>query len=239
MKPQKAKDPTEIRKMAEQMFNAISPRYDFLNHILSLGIDRRWRRKLIQRISPDTTTILDVATGTGDLAIAAAKSTHAHIMATDIAEKMMAYGIQKARNEGLQDRITFSKAAAESLPFGDHSFDTVMVAFGIRNFGDPVQGLKEFRRVLKPGGMLLVLEFSMPKNPLIKTLYRFYFGRILPWIGGRISKNHEAYRYLPESVDQFPYGEHFTSMMCQASFVKTTFTPMTGNIAMLYEGMTP
>lgn len=218
------------------MFNDIANRYDLLNHMLSFGIDRRWRRKLIRRLPAESKiALLDVATGTGDLAIAAAASTQCIITATDIAEKMMEAGRRKVESAGLTNRITFLKADAEALPFEEAAFDAVMAAFGVRNFEIPGKGLAEFFRVLKPGGKLLILEFSMPKNKGLRIIYSLYFGRILPLIGRLVSKHPDAYRYLPDSVSDFPFGDAFTSLLIDAGFTRATATPLSGGIATLYE----
>jgi demethylmenaquinone methyltransferase / 2-methoxy-6-polyprenyl-1,4-benzoquinol methylase len=226
------------KERVEAMFNAISRRYDLLNHLLSFGIDRRWRRKLIARLPAGSKVrVLDVATGTGDLAIAAARHTGAHITATDIAWKMMEQGEKKVLRLGLQNHITFIQADAEALPFEDKTFDALMVAFGVRNFEHLDKGLHEFFRVLKPGSKVLVLEFSMPRNIMIRALYRLYFGRILPVIGKLVSRHPDAYRYLPESVDLFPYGDAFLDHLQKAGFVQSGHWTLSGGIAMLYEGI--
>lgn len=224
------------REKIEEMFNDISGRYDLLNHLLSFGIDRRWRRRLIRRLDSNSEmALLDLATGTGDLAIAAALRTKATITATDIAEKMMEVGRRKVERRGLQGRITFIRAEAESLPFPDASFDAAMVAFGVRNFWDLEKGLSEIRRVLKPGGKLLLLEFSMPQNRLVRMIYKTYFGKVLPLIGRIVSKHREAYNYLPDSVQQFPYGDALVGLLKTAGFVNADYKSLSGGIAMLYE----
>jgi demethylmenaquinone methyltransferase / 2-methoxy-6-polyprenyl-1,4-benzoquinol methylase len=224
------------RDHVETMFNAISGKYDMLNNLLSMGIDRQWRRRLISRIDKEKEIlILDVATGTGDLSIAAAHSTKATIMATDIAEKMMEVGKEKVDRLGLSDRISFKKANAEYLPFPTNTFDVLMVGFGVRNFKHFGQGLKELHRVLKPEGQLLVLEFSMPANPMLSKLFRLYFGRILPKVGRLISRHPDAYNYLPESVKEFPYGNQFVKCLQVAGFQTAGYTILSSGIAMLYE----
>lgn len=220
------------------MFNNISGRYDLLNHLLSFGIDRRWRSRLIKRLDfADKFSLLDVATGTGDLAIAAALKTEADIIATDIADSMMEAGRRKVEKRKLSVRIRFVKAEAEALHFDDSSFDAVMVAFGVRNFDDPEAGLKEFRRVLKPQGKLLVLEFGMPPNIFLKTFYRFYFRKVLPLAGRIVSGHRNAYSYLPESVDKFPHGDDFVALLRTAGFGQASCTKLSGGIAMLYEAI--
>jgi demethylmenaquinone methyltransferase / 2-methoxy-6-polyprenyl-1,4-benzoquinol methylase len=231
-------DTYDKRKKIAGMFNDISGRYDLLNHLLSFGIDRRWRRRLILRLlEGDPAKVLDVATGTGDLAIAATRSTQAQITGVDISVGMMARGQTKVAAANLSPRIMFVEGAAEMLPFSDNTFDAVMVAFGVRNFADLPQGLNEFFRVLKPGGKVLILEFSMPENNLLGALYRFYFSKVLPRIGRIISGHPEAYSYLPDSVKQFPYGAAFLAYLSRAGFDQCTTTPLSGGIASLYEGL--
>jgi demethylmenaquinone methyltransferase/2-methoxy-6-polyprenyl-1,4-benzoquinol methylase len=231
-------DTNQKREKIAGMFNDISARYDLLNHLLSFGIDRRWRRRLIRRLQQgDPSKVLDVATGTGDLAIAAARNTQAQITGVDISVGMMARGQTKVAAAGLSPRIMFVEGAAEVLPFGNGTFDAVMVAFGVRNFADLPQGLHEFFRVLKPGGKVLILEFSMPENNLLGALYRFYFRSILPRIGRAISGHPEAYSYLPDSVKQFPYGDSFLAHLSRAGFDQCTASPLSGGIASLYEAV--
>lgn len=221
-------------------FDDIAHRYDLLNRLLSLRIDQLWRRKLINRLpeGPDK-NILDVATGTADLAIMAARRKGCRVTGCDIAEKMLAIGREKTRKKQLRDQIELVSGAAENLPFEDHSFDAAMVAFGVRNFNDLDKGLSEMFRVLKPGGKILVLEFSIPQNPIFRALYLFYFLKLLPWVGGLISGNRKAYEYLPDSVLKFPQGADFTSLLQKSGFKDTTFTPLTLGIATLYEGIKP
>jgi len=224
------------KEHVERMFNDISTKYDMLNNLLSLGIDKRWRRRLIGRLDQERELhLLDVATGTGDLAIAAALSTKAVITATDIAEKMMEVGRRKADKLGLNGRIIFQKANAEKLPFPDNTFDALMVGFGVRNFLHFGQGMRELHRVLKPGGQLLVLEFSMPANPMLSKLFRLYFGTILPKVGKLISRHPDAYNYLPESVKEFPFGPQFIKCLQTAGFKTAEYTILSSGIAMLYE----
>lgn len=219
------------------MFNDISDRYDLLNHLLSFGIDRRWRKVLVKKLAKTHPgEVLDVATGTGDLALAVALATQARITGTDIAEKMLEIAEKKTSKRGLAARIRFVAADGESLPFDDQSFDAVTIAFGIRNFEDPLAGIQEFFRVLKPGGNVYILEFAMPRSPIVRWFYRGYFGKILPKIGSWISKHPQAYSYLPDSVEAFPHGESFLRMMLQAEFTGLKAIPLSGGIAMLYMG---
>jgi demethylmenaquinone methyltransferase/2-methoxy-6-polyprenyl-1,4-benzoquinol methylase len=220
------------------MFNSIAGRYDFLNHFLSLGIDYRWRKKAIKLVSTHhPKTILDVATGTGDLAIAAAKLHPVKITGIDIAEDMLAIGRKKIAKKNLGHLISLETGDSENLQFKDESFDCVMVAFGVRNFENLGQGLAEMCRVTRKGGVVSILEFSKPEKFPVKQLYNFYFRFILPFIGRIISGNKSAYTYLPESVVNFPVGEQFLQMLENAGFIQTTCKPLTFGIATLYSGV--
>jgi demethylmenaquinone methyltransferase/2-methoxy-6-polyprenyl-1,4-benzoquinol methylase len=216
-------------------FDDIAPWYDFLNHFLSLGIDRQWRKKLIRKLPEGPGIhVLDVATGTADLAILAARKKSCRVSACDISRKMMAIGKKKAKAKGLDGQIEMIWASAEDLPFDSNHFDAVMVAFGVRNFVSLENGLAEMYRVVKPGGNLLVLEFSTPRNPLLRAIYLLYFRRVLPVLGGLLSKNRKAYDYLPESVLKFPQGETFMRLLETTGFKRTDTQPLTGGIATLY-----
>lgn len=220
----------------EEMFDHISPKYDLLNHLLSVNIDKLWRRKAIRMLKPlGPRTILDVATGTADFAIAAAKLNPQKITGIDLSEGMLKVGRQKVQRKGLAHMIELVKADSEALPFDDHSFDASIVGFGVRNFENLQQGLTEIHRVLKPGGEFIVLEFSRPKNKIFSSLYFFYFKKVLPWLGRRISKNSRAYSYLPESVQQFPDGVEFVDILIKTGFKNCTFKPLTGGIATIYK----
>lgn len=229
-------DARQKREQVAEMFNDISGSYDRLNHILSFGIDRGWRRKLIRdlvRKSP--AAVLDVATGTGDLAIEIARSLPAvRVTGADISKGMLEVGKVKIVERGLQGRIEMILADSEALPFPDNSFDGVVAAFGVRNFQNPLAGLSEMRRVLKPGGFLGILEFGKPANPAFAALYSFYFLKILPLVGRLVSKHHRAYTYLPESVNSFPYGQAFTRLMAEAGFAQADHKPLTFGVCMYY-----
>jgi len=221
------------------MFDSIAPRYDFLNHFLSFGIDRSWRKKAIREISlinPHPVKILDIATGTGDLAIAALKLDPDHITGIDISGKMLEAGREKLRKKALQDRIDLVECDSENIIFSDETFDVAMVAFGVRNFTDPLKGLLEMARILNPGGVVMVLEFSKPSHTPFKQLYNFYFLKILPLIGKIVSKSDYAYRYLPESVIQFPDNEKFIALMEKAGFTSVRQKKLTGGVASIYTG---
>jgi demethylmenaquinone methyltransferase/2-methoxy-6-polyprenyl-1,4-benzoquinol methylase len=230
--------PERKKHQVKSMFNSIAGRYDFLNHFLSLGIDYRWRKKAIKLVGTHyPKTILDVATGTGDLAIAAARLHPLKITGIDIAEDMLAIGRKKIAKKKLGHLISLETGDSENLQFNDESFDCVMVAFGVRNFENLGQGLSEMCRVTRKGGVVAILEFSKPEKFPVKQLYNFYFRFILPFIGRIISGNKSAYTYLPESVVNFPVGEQFLQMLENAGFVQTTCKPLTFGIATLYSGV--
>lgn len=223
------------KSQVADMFDNISPRYDLLNRILSFGIDIHWRNKVIEFLKPYRPAhILDVATGTGDLAIACLKTGAENITGVDISEGMLSYGREKLKKRSLDNRITLSYGDSEQLPFNDNSFDALTVAFGVRNFEHLNTGLAEMHRVLKPGAPLAVLEFSQPKNQFFKRLYYFYFCNVLPLIGRLVSKDVRAYTYLPESVNAFPYGEAFVERLKQAGFKNIQCNALTFGISSLY-----
>jgi demethylmenaquinone methyltransferase / 2-methoxy-6-polyprenyl-1,4-benzoquinol methylase len=229
---------TDKKAFVRNMFDNIAPRYDVLNRILSGGIDQQWRRKAIAMIQADShSRILDVATGTGDLAILAASLDPDEIVGVDIAEKMLQVGRVKIEKRGLSSLIKLKHGDAEQLPFSEKSFDAAMVAFGVRNFEDLSAGLKDISRVLKPGGRLVVLEFSRPRHFPIKQFYSFYGRFILPAIGKMISGDDAAYKYLPESIDAFPDGEEFLDAMESSGFRAVSQKRLTFGIASLYTGL--
>lgn len=219
----------------EQMFNDIAPHYDFLNHFLSGGMDKRWRRKairLLQKYHPKN--ILDVATGTGDFAIAALKLNPGKITGIDISEEMLKIAEQKIIQKKVQDKIFLTSGHSEKLPFPDKSFDAVTVAFGVRNFNNLEQGIKEMWRVLNEKGVALILEFSKPALFPMKQAYLFYFRRILPFLGKIISKNSFAYSYLPETVMNFPQGNEFEEIIKRSGFSKVKIYKLSGGICSIY-----
>ena len=226
------------KESVEKMFNSISGSYDRLNLILSFGTDRRWRRRAIDLIGRHIrpVKILDVATGTGDLAVAALRLDPEKITGIDISEKMLALGRDKIEHLGYSSRIELLKGDSEQIMFPDMTFDAAMSAFGVRNFEDTSAGLKEMYRVLRPGGMIMVLEFSRPAKFPMKQFYGFYFTRILPWIGRKVSGDPGAYSYLPESVLSFPDNEDFLELLKKAGFINTAQKKMTGGIASIYYG---
>lgn len=220
------------------MFDSIAFRYDFLNHFLSFGVDRCWRKKAINIISGKYTRpeILDVATGTGDLAIAAMKLAPSHVKGIDISEKMLGAGREKIRKKGLSGVIELQHGDSGMINFSNETFDIVMVAFGVRNFSNPLDGLKEMHRVLKTGGVIMVLEFSRPSGFPFRQIFNLYFLSILPFIGRIFSGNRRAYSYLPESVMQFPDNDKFIELLHNAGFSELNQEKLTGGIATIYTG---
>ncbi len=261
----------------EKMFDAIAPTYDALNHVLSFGIDRGWRRRVVRMVagalppgpctgsgllrhsvprndvgadpslrgadgdeaihnSEDYPAILDVATGTGDLAVALARRIPgARVTGVDISEGMLEVGRAKVAHRALVGRIELRRGDGEALEFADGTFDAVTVAFGVRNFGDIDAGLREMWRVLRPGGRCWVLEFSEPRGAVFGPVYRFYFHRVLPWLGRLVSREGEAYSYLPRSVDGFPAPERFAAMLRGAGFATVRMRRLSLGIAYVYE----
>ncbi|HBX87252.1 MAG TPA: bifunctional demethylmenaquinone methyltransferase/2-methoxy-6-polyprenyl-1,4-benzoquinol methylase UbiE [Marinilabiliaceae bacterium] len=225
------------KEQVRTMFNRIAPRYDLLNRVLSFGIDRIWRRRLVRLVRKKAAaTVLDVATGTGDLALALAATLRKPltVYGLDISSGMLELARKKVDKKGLQDLIVLKEGDSEDLPFDDNYFDAVTVAFGVRNFGDLAKGLAEMRRVLKPGASLYVLEFSKPSVFPVKQLYGFYFSHILPWWGGVISKDKAAYSYLPASVMDFPEGAAFEAELRRAGLNPTRSRRQTFGIATIY-----
>lgn len=228
---------TDIGKKNEvrAMFNSIARNYDFLNHFLSFGIDIIWRKRLIsilKRYNPQN--IIDIATGTGDLAIMASKRGKMQITGIDISENMIEEGQEKVARKGLEKKIALQTGDAENINFSENIFDAAMVAFGIRNFDNLEKGLKEILRVLKNGSPLLILEFSQPTVFPIKQLYRFYSFKILPIIGRLISKDPRAYTYLPESISEFISGNEMIKTLEYCGYSKCYYKTFTFGIATLY-----
>jgi demethylmenaquinone methyltransferase/2-methoxy-6-polyprenyl-1,4-benzoquinol methylase len=224
------------REQVEQMFDNISPKYDLLNRLFSMGIDQGWRRKVVRLLGREPVEhLLDVATGTADLAILGATKAK-RVTGVDISEGMLGHGRTKVAKRGLEQRIVLQRADSESLPFADNTFDAVTVAFGVRNFEHLEQGMREMQRVLKPNGRLFVLEFSKPMKAPMKQLFRFYFQRVMPAVGRTVSKDSAAYTYLPKSVDAFPEGQAFLDILAKAGLREGKAEPLTGGIATLYTG---
>jgi len=232
--PYKAENSGKKEQVA-RMFNNISHRYDFLNHFLSLGIDKIWRTTAIRLLKPlQPQYILDVATGTGDFAIQALKLNPQKITGIDISEGMLGIGQKKVERLNLSHKIELLPGDSENLQFPENTFDAVTVGFGVRNFEDLEKGLGEIRRVLKPGAMLVVLEFSRPRRFPMRQLYNFYFKNILPGLGRLISNDKSAYTYLPESVEAFPDGTDFENILKRVGFKETSCKPLTFGISSVY-----
>ena len=223
------------RAAIAQMFDQIALRYDFLNHFFSLHIDKIWRRKAVNELRGQPAgKVLDVATGTADLALIIQKRLRPeHITGVDISEGMLAIGRQKIEKKSLSQQISLQYGASEALPFTDQTFDAVTVAFGVRNFECLEKGLDEMFRVLKTGGKLVILEFSMPKNRLFRGIFNFY----LPLMGRFFSKNAHAYQYLPESVQLFPCGSEFKTIMENIGFKNVKSKTLTFGVASVYMGI--
>lgn len=225
------------KEVVEGIFNDIAPKYDLLNHLLSLNIDKGWRRKAMRCVEEDGKGhLLDVACGTGDFSIAACRAGVRQVTGIDISANMVNIGRKKVAEAGLAGQIDLRSGDSEAMEFSDNTFDTVTVAFGVRNFEHLEQGLREMYRVLRPGGKVIILEFSMPEHFPMKQLYKFYFRRVLPVIGGWVSGNRGAYTYLPESVMKFPQGRAFLDIMVRCGFQGAARHKLTFGIASLYTG---
>lgn len=230
------KDSTLKKKQqVEQMFDTISENYDGLNRVISLGTDQSWRRKVIQLVK-DTGAkhILDVATGTGDLAIAMAHKEVDKIIGLDISKGMLSVGAKKIAKKNLSDKIEMVQADSEDMPYEDNTFDAITVAFGVRNFENLEKGLSEIKRVLKPNGLFVVLETSVPTKFPFKQGYKLYSNFILPGLGKLFSKDKDAYGYLSESAQEFPFGEEFQEILNDTGFSGTQFFPQTFGVATIY-----
>jgi demethylmenaquinone methyltransferase/2-methoxy-6-polyprenyl-1,4-benzoquinol methylase len=237
--PYKDSDKGKKEQVAE-MFNSISRRYDLLNTVLSAGINKFWKKQLIKATKPvNGKIVLDVATGTADVAIALAAYHPASITGVDISEKMMEIGRSKIEEKGLQNLIELKTAGAEELPFDNNKFDIVTVSYGVRNFELLEKGLLEIYRVMKPGARLVILEFSKPKGFPIQQLFSLYFRLILPLIGRWIAKDAHAYTYLPKSVQEFPEGDAFLRILQSQGFAQTQCKPLTFGITSLYTALKP
>lgn len=238
---------TEQAHRVREMFAAIASRYDLLNHLLSVNIDKRWRRRVARLLhaslpvegsaAPRRARILDVACGTGDLSFTLFESGEARIVGVDFCRPMLQIANSKAAKRGFE--VPFIEGDALALPFRDGSFEAATIAFGLRNLTTVETGFAELLRVLKPGGKLIVLEFSKPTTPILRSIFRFYFTRVLPLFGGLISGSKSAYQYLPESVSRFPDQNELASMMRRAGFEEVTFQNLSGGIAALHLGMRP
>lgn len=223
------------RERVEVMFDSIATRYDFMNKVLSAGIDKRWRKKAIDQLIPlQPSSILDIATGTADLALECVRLKPAEIIGIDISNKMLDIGRHKVMERGYQGIIRLEQGASEYLPYDDNRFDAVTVAFGVRNFESLEKGLAEIYRVIRPGGMVVVLEFSQPDRFPVKQMYDFYSFKVMPRLGQWLTRERAAYEYLPESVSVFPYGEAFLKHLQKSGFRDTKCIPLTFGIASIY-----
>lgn len=232
---------SEHARRVREMFAGIAGRYDLLNHLLSGNTDKRWRRLVAKKLQPvlsvEGARALDVACGTGDLALALAKETKARVVGTDFCRPMLEVATRKTSAD--VSEIPFVEGDALKLPFADGSFDAVSIAFGLRNLSSVEKGLEELRRVLKPGGYAAILEFSRPVIPGFRALFHFYFTRVLPKLGGMISGSPGAYEYLPDSVSRFPNQKLLALMMREAGFADVEYQNLTGGIAALHTGVRP
>ncbi len=223
------------KKEVEDMFDNIAPKYDLLNHVLSMKIDVLWRNTLVKWMNADQPKeVLDVATGTGDLAIAVQKGTGAKIVGLDLSQQMLNVGIEKIKKISLTDQIEMIKGDAENLPFESNKFDAVSVAFGVRNFENLEKGLDELKRVVKEGKSVYILEFSKVEG-FLAPFYMFYFKNILPQIGKLVSKDNRAYTYLPDSVNAFPFGEKMKTILLNVGFRQVEYKKLSLGIATIYK----
>ena len=230
------------KEFVREMFDGIAADYDRLNHIMSLDVDKSWRRKALKQIiGPEVRDILDLACGTGDFSVAIARKmpVGAHVTGVDLSEGMLAVMKEKVAAEGLQEKISIRQGDGEELPFADGSFDRVTIAFGIRNFENREKGLREMLRVLRPGGRVAILELSVPQNAFFRWCYNLYFLHILPLIGGKVSGDKAAYRYLPASVLHFPGPREFMETLRECGFSEVEHKAMTFGICRLYSGTRP
>jgi demethylmenaquinone methyltransferase/2-methoxy-6-polyprenyl-1,4-benzoquinol methylase len=229
---------SDRKKESYKIFDEIAGTYDFLNHFLSLGIDIYWRKKFLANL-PDTASInaLDLATGTGDVPLTLVKDTRVKkVTGIDLSEGMINLGLVKVKQKKLEQKIILLKGDGVHIPCGDNIFDLTTISFGIRNFSDPALSLQNIHRVLKKNGRLMIMEFSIPENFIVRNFYFFYFRNILPFIGNLFSKHKDAYTYLNQTVEDFPYGNDFLVLMKNAGFTNLKFTPLTFGIATLYIG---
>jgi demethylmenaquinone methyltransferase/2-methoxy-6-polyprenyl-1,4-benzoquinol methylase len=222
------------KDQVKHMFNMIASKYDVLNHTLSLGMDYVWRKKAIKKILNNPKEILDIATGTADFAISAAKHTQANITGIDISDQMIYVGNKKIQQKKLHNRIKLSIEDSENLPFNDNSYDAITAGFGVRNFENLEKGLSEIYRVVKKNGYVVILEPSTPKAFPLKQIFSIYFQKILPFIGSLVSKDKSAYSYLPNSVKSFPDGDDFLKILNKQGFSKANYYPLSFGIVSLY-----
>jgi len=238
---ERTENPATLNRQVQKMFSDIAPRYDLLNRWLSCGRDQYWRKRAVTRLSPQAgERFLDIATGTADVALEIIRNVPkgtAQVVGMDFSEKMLELAQQKINSQKKENSIQLESGSAESLPFEDNYFDGTTTAFGVRNFSDVSQSLREMHRVLKPGGRCVILEFSLPRNSILNALYRFYFELLLPQVGRLVSKHPSAYTYLPKTVASFPVRQEFSSLMEQAGFMNVTYQELTFGIVILYTGI--
>lgn len=224
------------KKNIGHLFDGIAGTYDMLNHLLSLNIDKSWRKKTVKMLTP-CNQLLDVAIGTADLSLEIMKQKKAQeIQGLDVSKEMMRLGEEKVRKAGLEGKVKFELGSALEMPYADNSYDAVTCAYGVRNFPDADKGLEEFFRVMKPGGQLAILEFSYPTNPVIRWTYDLFFSHVLPLIGRMVSKDKGAYAYLNESVKNFMWGEEMCEHIKAAGFKDVKFRTLTFGITTIYTG---
>lgn len=236
VKPYGSEDRSKKEEVAE-MFNNISGKYDFLNHFLSLGIDKIWRKKAVRELKPiQPKRILDIATGTGDFALELLKLDPEKIIGLDISSGMLEVGREKMKKRKVDHVIEMVLGDSENIPYEDHYFDALTVAFGVRNFENLEKGLSEMLRVLRPGGKAVILEFSKPKKFPVKQTFGFYSKYVIPFLGRSISKDDKAYAYLPESVEAFPEGKDFTDILEKLGYQEIKARTVSGGIATIYCG---
>ncbi len=223
------------KDQVEQMFDKVSTNYDFLNRVLTFGIDMSWRKKIVKFVGQNNPKqILDIATGTGDFAIMLTKLNPEKVIGLDISQGMLDVGIKKIKNKKLEGQIDMIQGDSENMPFKDNTFDAITVGFGVRNFENLDAGLQEIKRVLKPSGVLAILETSQPEKFPMKQLFKFYSKYIIPTVGKLFSKDKSAYCYLPESAAAFPYGKNFNNILQKNGFNNATNRSLTFGIAAMY-----
>lgn len=225
------------KEAVREMFNDLAPKYDVMNHWFSLNIDRLWRKKALREL-PEGAYVLDEACGTADFSIAAVKQGASKVVGIDITEKMVDIGKAKVAKAGMSHKIELIIADAEALPFDDETFDAVTIAFGIRNYEHKELGIREMYRVLKPGGKAVILELSVPKHAPMRQLYMFYFKRVMPFIGGLVSRK-SSWKYLNASVIAFPKASQFMAMMQVCGFMQVKVRKFTFGICSLFTGVKP
>jgi demethylmenaquinone methyltransferase/2-methoxy-6-polyprenyl-1,4-benzoquinol methylase len=231
---------TPSREKIFQMFDSIAPTYDLVNRVMTFGLDQYWRKKLVRSLPKEgSLKVLDCATGTGDLVVAMMEGCPriTEMVGLDLAEEMVALAKKKVESKRFASKVAWQVGSALDLPFADNTFDVVTIAFGIRNVTDVSLALNEFRRVLKPGGRLLILEAALPQNNILRSLHLFYLRHILPRVGGWISGAKSAYRYLNETIETFPSGESFCHLMRGAGFKEVEVTGLTGGVVVVYSGV--